>query len=200
MAKARLVDSLGGICRYAASKGNIVIELEQFGSYEPRRATGGESRASGGRRDFGWARGPLLEHSLIGPTQEAVEIAQELRRHHRNFGLLIDLSHLPLLNERPRRAVNIAGEFLAHAHIGNCVRRNPSHPAYGDRHPVFGIPGGENDVPEIKEFLAGLMDIAFLEKRGERILSFEVKPFGNQTTKEVVSICKTKLDEAWRRL
>jgi sugar phosphate isomerase/epimerase len=194
------VDSLRGICRYAASKGNIVIELEQFGSYEPRRATGGESRASAGRRDFEADKVPFLEHSLIGPTQEAVEIAQELRRHNRNFGLLVDLSHLPLLDEKPRRAVNIAGELLAHVHIGNCVRRDPRHPAYGDRHPVFGIPGGENDVPEIKEFLAGLMDIAFLEKRGKRILSFEVKPFGNQTTKEVVTICKTKLDEAWRRL
>ncbi len=119
---------------------------------------------------------------------------------HRSSGLLIDLSHLPLLDEKPRRAVNIAGEFLAHAHIGNCVRRDPCHPAYGDQHPVFGIPGGENDVPEIREFLAGLMDIGFLCEAGQRILSFEVKPFGNQTTKEVVTICKAKLDEAWRRL
>jgi len=174
-AKARLAESIERICRYAAEKG-IAVELEQFD------------------------RVPFGKNSLIGPTGEAVEIAEEIRRHHQNFGLLVDLSHLPLLNEEPRQAVNVAGEFLVHAHIGNCVKRDPDHPAYGDQHPVFGIPEGENDVPEIKEFLAGLMDIGFLEQGGQRILSFEVKPFGSQTTQEIVGVCKEKLDEAWRRL
>jgi sugar phosphate isomerase/epimerase len=176
LAKGRLVESIERLCRYAADKGSIVIELEQFD------------------------RAPFGKNSLIGPTEEAVEIAQEVRGHHKNFGLLLDLSHLPLLNENPRLAVNRAGEFLTHAHIGNCVKRDPTHPAYGDRHPVFGIPEGENDVPEIREFLAGLMDVAFLEREGERILSFEVKPFGSQTTEEVVQVCKEKLDRAWELL
>jgi sugar phosphate isomerase/epimerase len=174
-AKARLVESIERVCHYAAEKA-IVVELEQFD------------------------RVPFGKNSLIGPTEEGVEVAQEVRRHHENFGLLVDLSHLPLLNEHPRRAVNAAGELLVHAHIGNCVKRDPHHPAYGDEHPVFGIPEGENDVPEIREFLAGLMDIAFLKAGGQRMLSFEVKPFGNQTTEEVIAICKAKLDEAWRRL
>jgi hypothetical protein len=26
--------------------------------------------------------------------------------------------------------------------------RDKSHPAYGDQHPRFGVPGGENDVPQ----------------------------------------------------
>ncbi len=175
MAKARLVESIGQLCRYAAEKG-AVIELEQFD------------------------RVPFGKNSLIGPIGEAIEIAQETRRHHQNFGLLVDLSHLPLLSEQPRRAVNLAGEYLVHAHIGNCVKRNPRHPAYGDEHPLFGIPDGENDVPEIKDFLAGLMDIEFLKMEGNRILSFEVKPFGNQTSEDVVAACKMKLDEAWRQL
>jgi sugar phosphate isomerase/epimerase len=175
-AKARLVESIERICRYAAEKENVVIELEQFD------------------------RAPFGKNSLIGPIGEAVEIAEEIRRHHQNFGLLVDLSHSPLLDEDPRRAVNVAGEYLVHAHIGNCVKRDPQHPAYGDQHPVFGIPEGENDVPEIREFLAGLMDIGFLEEEGQRILSFEVKPFGNQSTEEIVRICKERLDEAWRQL
>jgi len=175
-ANARLVESVARVCGYAADKGEIVIELEQFD-----------------RVAFG-------KNSLIGPTEEAVEFAQEIRRNHQNFGLLIDLSHLPLLNEKPRQAVNKAGEFLVHAHIGNCVKRDKNHPAYGDEHPVFGIPEGENDVPEIKDFLAGLMDVAFLKRGGQGILSFEVKPFGDQTTREVVGICKEKLDGAWSLL
>jgi len=215
-AKARLVESIERLCRYAADKGDMVIELEQFGGYEPRRASrmvspgpGRETRRGPSRhksmRVHRQARYPrhrlgLWGNSLIGPTEEAVEIAQEVRRHHTNFGLLIDLSHLPLLNEKPREAINAAGEFLSHAHIGNCVKRHPRHPAYGDQHPVFGIPEGENDVPEIKDFLAGFMDVAFLERGGERILSFEVKPFGNQTTQQVIPVCKEKLDEAWRLL
>ncbi len=175
-AKARLVESIQRLCRYADGKGGLVIELEPFD------------------------RVPYGKNSLIGPTEEAVEIAQEVRRHHPNFGLLIDLSHLPLLDEKPRHAVNKAGEFLTHAHIGNCVKRDRNHPAYGDQHPVFGIPEGENDVPELKDFLAGLVDIAFLKNDGQRILSFEVKPFGDQTSEEVVSISKEKLDLAWRLL
>jgi sugar phosphate isomerase/epimerase len=175
-AKARLVESIERLCLYAAEKGDIVIELEQLD------------------------RVPYGKNSLIGPTEEAVEIAQEIGRHHSNFGLLIDLSHLPLLDEKPRQAVNLAGEFLVHAHIGNCVKRDRNHPAYGDQHPVFGIPEGENDVPEIRDFLAGLVDIAFLKKDGQRILSFEVKPFGDQTSGEVIAISKEKLDLAWRLL
>lgn len=173
---ARLVESVGQICRYAEEKGEMLIELEQFD------------------------RVPYGKNSLIGPTEEAVEFAQEIRRHHQNFGLLADLSHLPLLEEKPRRAVNQMGEFLVHAHLGNCVKRDRTHPAYGDQHPVFGIPEGENDVPEIREFLAGLMDVAFLEEGGEKMLSFEVKPFGTQTTAEIVGISKERLDRAWQLL
>lgn len=175
-AKARLVESIEQLCLYAAEKGDVVIELEQFD------------------------RVPYGKNSLIGPTEEAVEIAQEIRRHHPNFGLLIDLSHLPLLDEKPRKAVNLASEFLVHAHVGNCVKRDKNHPAYGDQHPVFGIPEGENDVPEIRDFLAGLVDMAFLEKDGQRILSFEVKPFGDQSSSEIIAISKEKLDLAWRLL
>ena len=71
---------------------------------------------------------------LIGPTPRAVELAERVRQQVANFGLTIDLSHLPLLKESP-------SEFLIHAHAGNCMIADTQDPAYGDMHPRLGYPG-----------------------------------------------------------
>jgi len=37
-------------------------------------------------------------------------------------------------------------DYIVHAHMGNCVIKDPKLPAYGDLHPRFGFPDSENDV------------------------------------------------------
>jgi len=174
-AKELLADSLSQICSYAQSKGSLGITMEIFD------------------RDYD-------KKCLIGPTVEAVAVAKEVKRQYANFGLMIDLSHLPLLKETSDHAVKTAKDFLTHIHIGNCVLKNKSHPAYGDKHPPFGLAVGENDVAEVKLFLKALMEIGYIGEGKQNVVAFEVKPLAGQNPEVVVANAKRTLMEAWARL
>jgi len=168
-----LEDSLKKICAYSKDNGGLPIVLESFD------------------RSIG-------KNCLIGPTVEASHIAEEVRREFPDFGLLLDLSHLPLLNETSDLALKKAAPYLRHIHIGSCVTKYPNHPAYGDEHPVFGIPEGDNGVKELSAFLQVLKEIDYISEGKQNIVSFEVKPFGKQTSEEVIDICKKTLALAWK--
>jgi sugar phosphate isomerase/epimerase len=174
-AKELLVDSLSQICSYAQSKGNLGITMEIFDREYDKKC-------------------------LIGPTPEAVEVAKKVKRNYPNFGLMIDLSHLPLLKEKPDYAVKTAKNYLAHVHIGNCILKNKSHPAYGDKHPPFGLAAGENDVEEVRLFLKALMEIGYIGAGKQNVVAFEVKPLAGQNPDVVVANAKRTLMEAWARL
>jgi sugar phosphate isomerase/epimerase len=135
--------------------------------------------------------------SLIGPAQLAGKFAREIRTRHENFGLMVDLSHLPLLREKPEEAILPVKDYLMHAHMGNCVIKDPALPAYGDMHPRFGFPAGENDVEQLAGFLQVLMDIGFLGEKKRPIVSFEVRPFGDEEPEIVIANAKRTLNEAW---
>jgi sugar phosphate isomerase/epimerase len=167
-----LVDSLSQICAYAGSKGNIKVVVETFD------------------RD-------IDKKALIGPNAEGVSLSQRIRQKHSNFGLMLDLSHLPLQHETSEQALRIAKDHLVHAHMGNCVMRDKTHPAYGDNHPRFGVPGGENDVPQVVEYIRALMQIGYLNEKNPAILSFEVKPMADESSEIIIANAKRTLREAW---
>ncbi|MDK1032485.1 MAG: TIM barrel protein [Planctomycetia bacterium] len=133
--------------------------------------------------------------SLIGPSERAAVLSRLL--DCKSFGLMADLSHLPLLGETPAQALGLVKDFLVHTHIGNCVMRDKSHPAYGDQHPPFGCVGGENGPEAIREFLKALFDIGFLGEGRRQIVSFEVKPLAGQSSEVVIAGAKRALNEAW---
>jgi len=174
-ARKLLVSSIKEICDYAKSRGNLVITLEIFDRKIDKKC-------------------------LIGPANEARIVADEVRKEFDNFGLMVDLSHLPLLDETPAQAIMPIKDYLVHAHIGNCVLRDKKHPAYGDQHPRFGIEGGENDVKELVTFLKVLMDIGFLNYQNPPIVSFEVKPLADESSEVVIANAKRVLREAWARV
>jgi sugar phosphate isomerase/epimerase len=174
-AKELLVDSLCQICSYAQSKGNLDITMETFD------------------RDYD-------KKCLIGPTVEAAEVAREVKRQYPNFGLMLDLSHLPLLKETPDHAVKTAKDYLTHVHVGSCILKDKSHPAYGDKHPPFGLAVGENDVEEVKLLLKALMEIGYIGEGKQNVVAFEVKPLAGQNPDVVVANAKRTLMEAWARL
>lgn len=174
-AKELLIDSLLQICSYAKSKGSLGITLEIFD------------------RDIDKRR-------LIGSTEDGVQVAAEVRKHYSSFGLLVDLSHLPLLGESAEYALKTASDYLSHIHIGNCVLKDKSHPAYGDKHPRFGIAGGENDVDELRLFLKALLDIGYIGEGKQNIVAFEVKPQSGENPEVVIANAKRTLMEAWARL
>ncbi len=180
-AAGRLVQSLVELCRYAeeTAKGEPTwILLETFDRAVDKR-------------------------SLVGPSSLAVDVAAQVRAQQRNFGLTIDMGHLPLLGESYGDALRATSEYLVHAHLGSCVRDDPAHPSFGDNHPPFGMAGGVADVPELVEFLAGLVEIGYFEKplpTGIPWLTFEVKPQPGQSSDLLVANCKRVFKEAWARL
>jgi hypothetical protein len=59
--------------------------------------------------------------SLIGPAVLAKRFAEEIRKEHNNFGLMTDLSHIPMLHETCEESILPIKDYLAHAHMGNTV-------------------------------------------------------------------------------
>ena len=170
-----LVRSAKELCKYAKAKGDMMIALEVF-DYD------------------------IDKKSIIGPVDLAKRLAREVRVECANFGLMVDLSHLPLVRETAEQAILPIKEYLVHAHIGNAVVKDASFAAYGDAHPRFGFPNSENDVEELTEFLRVLKDIHYLNTANPPVVSFEVKPWGDEDADIVIASSKRTLNEAWARL
>ncbi len=136
---------------------------------------------------------------LLGPAPLARQVAQKVRADHDNFGLLVDLSHLPLLCETPAQALEPVKEYLAAVHLGNAVL-DPDLPAYGDYHPPFGSPGSANDAEQMTDFLQTLLAIGFLGGGSRPMVSFEVKPMEGQDPLAVLAGAKRVLQQAWARV
>jgi sugar phosphate isomerase/epimerase len=138
--------------------------------------------------------------ALIGPAKEAAAVAAELRQDFADFGLLYDMGHMVLLDEKPFPALGILKEYLCHVHVGNCVKV-PGRPSYGDSHPRFGFPGSENDVPELVEFLQALFKVGYLIENpamGKRpAVGFEIKPQADETSTAILANLKRAWREAW---
>ena len=174
-AVAAFIDSLKQLCQHAKDAGNIEVSLETFDRTIDKKC-------------------------LIGYAADAVEVAEAVRKEHSNFGIMYDLSHLPLLGEDPKTALTTLKDFLNHIHIGNCAMRDPSHPAHGDAHPPFGIAGGENDVEEVAAFIRALFDVGYLGGSGPLpTVSYEVKPLAGQASSTTIAGAKRVLKEAWAR-
>lgn len=170
-----LVKSTNEICAYAGSKGEMKIALEVF-DYD------------------------VDKRSLIGPADLALRYAKEIRRTHDHFGLMVDLSHIPLIHETIEESLLPVKDYIVHAHIGNCVVKDPEMAAYGDVHPRFGFPNGENDVDEVEAYLRVLLDIGFLNTQTPPVVSFEIKPFGDEDAEVVIANAKRVLNLAWARV
>ena len=167
-----LVRSTGELCAYAREKGDLRVVLEVF-DYD------------------------IDKKSLIGPAELARRFAARMREQYDNFGLMVDLSHIPMIHETIEEHILPLREYIVHAHIGNTVIRDPSMAAYGDVHPRFGFPNSENDVAEIAAYLKLLLDIGFLNTKNRPIVSFEVKPWGDESPAMVIANAKRTLNQAW---
>lgn len=170
-----LAASTKELCTYAKAKGNIKVLLEVF-DYD------------------------IDKKSLIGPAPLAKRFAEEITAEFDNFGLMVDLSHIPMIHETCEESILPIKDYILHAHMGNTVIKDPSCEAYGDTHPRFGFPNGENDVDELVEYLRVLKDIGFLNPENPPIVSFEVKPWGDEDPELVIANAKRTLNEAWARV
>lgn len=126
------------------------------------------------------------KRALIGPTAEAAALVDAVHsRGGTNLGLLVDMSHLPLLGEGFDEALAAAGRHLQHVHLGNCLLSDPSSELYGDKHPPLGYPGSEHDRADLARFVEALRRRGYLDRPGAS-LSFEVRPRPGLTAAETL--------------
>ena len=176
----KLLESLEELCDYS-QKYHLAFELETF--------------------DF-----DMDKKCLIGKSGLAVTVAQKIRTKYPNFGLILDLSHIPLQYEQPKTAIQNCSKYTTHLHIGNCVLKDRNHPACGDQHPRFGVNGGENDVDQLREFFEALFEEGFLKNdpavkvEEKPLISFEVKPMAGENPGLVLANSKRVFKQAWALL
>lgn len=172
--KKLLIDSLHQILDYAAEeKDGLAFTLKLF------------DRA-------------IDKKNLIGPAPDGRDIAAAMRPDYPNFGLLVDLSHFPLLDETPDEAIPMLEPWLDAVHLGNCAFRDKSHPAYGDIQPRFGLPGGETDTPEVTHFFKVLRANGFFDKPERPIVSAEVRPvLAGELSNVILANAKRVIRDAW---
>ncbi|MCL2033319.1 MAG: sugar phosphate isomerase/epimerase [Oscillospiraceae bacterium] len=169
-AYANLLKTTRAVCDYAAAKG-MFVELEVF--------------------DF-----DMDKAALIGPSPYAAAFAADVRTTHSNFGLIVDLSHFPTTYETSRFVVQTLRPYITHFHIGNAVVKK-GYEAYGDQHPRFGFPGSANDTGELADFFTVLKEEGFFDKNNPYVLSFEVKPWGDEYGDIIIANTKRVINRAW---
>lgn len=171
-----LADSLFQLCAYGDERG-IGLTLETFDRTVDKK-------------------------SLIGPSDLAAQFAARIRARYPSFGLLYDLSHMPLLFENVASSLYVLKDHLMHIHVGNGVVQAGA-PGYGDLHPRFGFPNSANDVPELTAFLKGLFDIGYLKEGAagnKPWVGFEVKPFGAEDPDLILANTRRAWRQAWADL
>ena len=170
----QLLKTTKKLCDHAKTKG-MIVELEVF-DYD------------------------IEKSSLIGPAPYAAKFAAEMRTYCDNFGLMIDLSHIPMTYGSSEFVVRTLRPYITHLHIGNTVCGDKSAEGYGDQHQRFGFPNSANDTPELLEFLRVLKAEGFMNPQNPMVLSFEVKPWKDEDPDAVVAGAKRVLNRAWALL
>ncbi len=170
-ATRRLMDSLRPICKAAREHGNLRVMLEVFDYDVDKKA-------------------------LIGSCESAASLARAMRLEYPHFGLLHDLSHIYLCHETPAKHFPILREHLLAVHIGSSVS-DPKHPRYGDSHPLFGMPGGDVDIPQLQDFMRTLFDIGFLRPGRRLICGFEIRTPDGVLPETTLANMRRTWEKAW---
>ena len=87
-------------------------------------------------------------------------------------------------------------EFLVHMHAGNSVS-DPKHALYGDQHPLFGISGGDSDVPELRDYVKTLFDVGYLRPGRRPVLGFEIRTPPGMPPQTAIANMKRTWHQAW---
>lgn len=170
---AQLVKTTEAVCAYAAKK-HMKVELEVF-DYNVDKA------------------------SLIGPAPLAKRFAEDIRKHYDNFGLLVDLSHIPITFETSEFVIQTLGPYITHLHFGNAVVCE-GKPGYGDKHPRMGYPNSANDTEELLDYLRVLKAEGFFRSDAPMVLSMEVTPQAGEDADIILANTKRVLNRAWAML
>lgn len=169
----QLLKTTRAVCEHAEKK-DMMVELEVF-DYDVDKA------------------------ALIGPAPLAAKFAADVRMIHPNFGLLIDLSHIPITHEKIETVIRTCRPYITHLHLGNAVAQNGKE-GYGDLHQRFGYPNSANDVSELLEYFKVLKAEGFFRKENPYVLSMEVTPTADEDADIILANTKRVINRAWALL
>ena len=140
----------------------------------------------------------LHKRKLIGPSLEAAALCRRLwAEGSANFASMIDMGHVPLLGETLAQAFEDSAGCIGHVHFGNCIRRNPQHPLFGDKHVPWGIAEGEYGVAAVAEFLGRGRAAGYFAQAHRGTASFEMRPYAELGPAASLERFFSLLDEAW---
>ena len=184
-----------------------------FASGEPAPGDASDAHYAAFREFCGWVCGELAPHGitallepfdtdvdkkfLYGSTRACVDLIESLQPEVENFGIELDVAHLPLMREEFGEAILTVAPYLKRVHLGNCVLRDSKHPRYGDTHPPIGYPPGEIDTPQVAEILRALLDVGYLDEGKRGNLVIEMTPWPGRTVEETIADNMARLNEAW---
>jgi sugar phosphate isomerase/epimerase len=136
---------------------------------------------------------------LYGPLDETLELTKRVRSEgFENFGILLDMCHVPLMHETLESALLKSLEYLVHVHLGNCVIKNKTNLFYGDKHPAWDCPDGEYSSADAINFVKMLKKGGYIDKSNSTV-SFEMRTFenvsANDSLKRFVETYKAAISE-----
>ncbi|MFX0099008.1 MAG: TIM barrel protein [Candidatus Hodarchaeota archaeon] len=178
-ATRQLTRSLNEICRYVKQKSpKMLVTLEMFDRDE----------------------GEGMKGQLVGPTNEAVLIAEEVKldNNFENFGLLYDISHMFFLRNgfetETSDVLRQLAPYLNWIHIANSIAEK-GQAGYGDYHVGMDDPNGAVTPQILEDFVRVMNEIAF-----EGGIGFEFKPTDRQIPESVINIAKSMFEEACQQI
>lgn len=132
------------------------------------------------------------KHFLCGPLQESVDLAKRVRGEgYEKFGLLLDMSHIPIMYETLDGAVDKCRDVLVHIHLGNAVVKNKNNPFYGDKHIPWSYPDSDYTEQDGIKFIKLLDGCGYLASQNATV-SFEMRPYegmnADETLEKFVSV------------
>ena len=136
----------------------------------------------------------------FGPLDENLELARRVAAQHPNFGIELDVAHLPLMREDMLSSIRRSAPWLRRVHLGNCVMRDRGDPFYGDKHPPIGYPGGEIDTAQLVDVLGELLNVGFLDRDNRGDLVVELNPFPAMSEDASVADNFRRVNEAWAQV
>ncbi|MEC0236159.1 TIM barrel protein [Paenibacillus kribbensis] len=132
---------------------------------------------------------------LFGESTMAAKLMGRLGRQTASLALLVDLSHVPLLEETIEDTVFNTKAWLGHVHIGNCSTKRDDG-RFGDKHPYFGYPNGCHSVAEVSRFLQALHNVGYLTLERKAGLGIEIMAEADEEPGMLIAGAKRTLIQA----
>ena len=138
---------------------------------------------------------------ILGPTKECALFIMEMQRCGAdNAHMMLDIAHLPLMEEDMEQAVkNSIPAGLEHIHMGDAVL-DPTNAYYGHTHPPVGIQKGIFDIEDIEEQIRILFKYEYISKNTKTKranISLEVRPYPGCSEETSIHLMYEKIKSAF---